>query len=324
MERVFSIQGYSHIVNRIVQKLTVKDLSNLSKVSKSLASSTAKLWFPRFLKKYRLEPQLEEFYVNLMAYPNPDILQSLGNIMRIRVEHGVDIFYKMNRGSEFQLQHEHELISQTNCPLELSIIFNQTPLAQLILNEFPNVVKVFSRAVKLAIYGDRSIDIFKSLLGLWKENYPHENKNLVLDFAAKYGTESKFQILLDFGLDPSTEYRIGIEQSTMDVAVSNRKNGIVKILLPYYKNLDSPMKLAIRDNNEKMIEILFDHCKVPSSRQLSDLSNCSWTYHAAILGKDLALQKLIALEKKSPLPSSDEQFSYLSDIITKASASVEG
>ena len=110
----------------------------------------------------------------------------------------------------------------------------------------------------------------------------------------------------------------------MDVAVSNRKIGIVKILLPYYKNLDSPMKLAIRYNNEEIIEILFDHCKVPSSRQLSDLSNCSWTYYAAIHGKDLALQKLIALEKKSPLPSSDEQFSYLSDIITKASASVEG
>ena len=83
------------------------------------------------------------------------------------------------------------------------------------------------------------------------------------------------------------------------------------------------MKLAIRYNNEEMIEILFDHCKVPSSRQLSDLSNCSWTYHAAIHGKDLALLKLIALEKKSPLPSLAEQFSYLSDVITKASAAVE-
>ena len=32
----------------------------------------------------------------------------------------------------------------------------------------------------------------------------------------------------------------------------------------------------------------------------------------------VALQKLIALEKKSPLPSLAEQFSYLSDVITKA------
>ena len=323
MERVFSIQGYSHIVSRIVQKLNVKDLSNLSKVSKSLASSTAKLWFPRFLKKYRPEPHLKEFYVNLMAYPNPDILQSLGNIMRIRVEHGVHILYKMNRGSEFQLQHEHELNSLTNCPLELSIIFNQTPLAQLILNNFPNVVKEFSRAVKLAIYGDCSIDIFKSLLGLWNDIYPSENKNWVLYFTAEHGTESKFQTLLNFGLDLHSEHRIDIELRIMDVAVSKGKIGIVKILLPYYKNLESSMKLAIRFNNEEMIEILFDHCKVPSSRQLFNLSNRSWTFFAAIHGKELALQKLISLEKKSPLPSLAEQFSYLSDVITKASAAVE-
>ena len=318
MEGIFSIQGYFHIADNIAKRLKVKDLSNLSKVSKSLATSTVRIWFKRLKAKVKLEPQLEELYTNLIAYQNPEIQQLLGYIMRIRVEHVVDIFYRMNHGLEYNL------ISPTNCPLELSIIFNQIPLAKLILNKFPNLVRNISRAVKLAIYGDCSIDLFKSLLGLWKEICPSENKNWVLDFAAKYGTESKFQILLDFGLDPTTEYRIGIEQSTMDVAVSNRKIGIVKILLPYYKNLDSPMKLAIRDNNEKMIEILFDHCKVPSSRQLSDLSNCSWTYHAAIHGKDLALQKLIALEKKSPLPSLEEQFSYFSDIIMKASASVEG
>ena len=83
------------------------------------------------------------------------------------------------------------------------------------------------------------------------------------------------------------------------------------------------MKLAIRFNNEEMIEILFYHCKVPSSRQLFNLSNRSWTFFAAIHGKELALQKLISLEKKSPLPSLAEQFSYLSDVITKASDAVE-
>ena len=153
--------------------------------------------------------------------------------------------------------------------------------------------------------------------------YPSENKNWVLYFTAEHGTESKFQTLLDFGLDLHSEYRIDIELRIMDVAVSKGKIGIVKILLPYYKNLESSMKLAIRFNNEEMIEILFDHCKVPSSRQLFNLSNRSWTFFAAIHGKELALQKLISLEKKSPLPSLAEQFSYLSDVITKASAAVE-
>ena len=317
MEGIFSIEGYFHIADNIAKKLKVKDLSNLSKVSKSLATSTVRIWFKRLKAKFELESQLEELYTNLIAYQNPEIQQSLGYIMRIRVEHGVDIFYRMNHGLEYNL------ISPTNCPLELSIIFNQIPLAKLILNKFPNLVKKISRAVKLAIYGDCSIDIFKSLLGLWNDIYPSENKNWVLYFTAEHGNESKFQTLLDFGLDLHSEYRIDIELRIMDVAVSKGKSGIVKILLPYYKNLESSMKLAIRFNNEEMIEILFDHCKVPSSRQLFNLSNRSWTFFAAIHGKELALQKLISLEKKSPLPSLAEQFSYLSDVITKASAAVE-
>ena len=317
MEGIFSIEGYFHIADNIAKKLKVKDLSNLSKVSKSLATSTVRIWFKRLKAKFELESQLEELYTNLIAYQNPEIQQSLGYIMRIRIEHGGYIFYRMNHGLEYNL------ISPTNCPLELSIIFNQIPLAKLILNKFPNLVRKISRAVKLAIYGDCSIDIFKSLLGLWNDIYPSENKNWVLYFTAEHGNESKFQTLLDFGLDLHSEYRIDIELRIMDVAVSKGKSGIVKILLPYYKNLESSMKLAIRFNNEEMIEILFDHCKVPSSRQLFNLSNRSWTFFAAIHGKELALQKLISLEKKSPLPSLAEQFSYLSDVITKASAAVE-
>ena len=317
MEGIFSIEGYFHIADNIAKKLKVKDLSNLSKVSKSLATSTVRIWFKRLKAKFELESQLEELYTNLIAYQNPEIQQSLGYIMRIRIEHGGYIFYRMNHGLEYNL------ISPTDCPLELSIIFNQIPLAKLILNKFPNLVRKISRAVKLAIYGDCSIDIFKSLLGLWNDIYPSENKNWVLYFTAEHGNESKFQTLLDFGLDLHSEYRIDIELRIMDVAVSKGKIGIVKILLPYYKNLESSMKLAIRFNNEEMIEILFDHCKVPSSRQLFNLSNRSWTFFAAIHGKELALQKLISLEKKSPLPSLAEQFSYLSDVITKASAAVE-
>ena len=317
MEGIFSIQGYFHIADNIAKKLKVKDLSNLSKVSKSLATSTVRIWFKRLKAKFELESQLEELYTNLIAYQNPEIQQSLGYIMRIRIEHGGYIFYRMNHGLEYNL------ISPTDCPLELSIIFNQIPLAKLILNKFPNLVRKISRAVKLAIYGDCSIDIFKSLLGLWNDIYPSENKNWVLYFTAEHGNESKFQTLLDFGLDLHSEYRIDIELRIMDVAVSKGKIGIVKILLPYYKNLESSMKLAIRLNNEEMIEMLFDQCKVPSSRQLYNLSNRSWTFFAAVHGKEFALQKLISLEKKSPLPSLAEQFSYLSDVITKASAAVE-
>ena len=317
MEGIFSIEGYFHIADNIAKKLKVKDLSNLSKVSKSLATSTVRIWFKRLKAKFELESQLEELYTNLIAYQNPEIQQSLGYIMRIRIEHGGYIFYRMNHGLEYNL------ISPTDCPLELSIIFNQIPLAKLILNKFPNLVRKISRAVKLAIYGDCSIDIFKSLLGLWNDIYPSENKNWVLYFTAEHGNESKFQTLLDFGLDLHSEYRIDIELRIMDVAVSKGKIGIVKILLPYYKNLESSMKLAIRLNNEEMIEMLFDQCKVPSSRQLYNLSNRSWTFFAAVHGKEFALQKLISLEKKSPLPSLAEQFSYLSDVITKASAAVE-
>ena len=317
MEEIFSIQGYFHIADNIAKKLKVKDLSNLSKVSKSLATSTVRIWFKRLKAKFELESQLEELYTNLIAYQNPEIQQSLGYIMRIRIEHGGYIFYRMNHGLEYNL------ISPTDCPLELSIIFNQIPLAKLILNKFPNLVRKISRAVKLAIYGDCSIDIFKSLLGLWNDIYPSENKNWVLYFTAEHGTESKFQTLLDFGLDLHSEHRIDIELRIMDVAVSKGKIGIVKILLPYYKNLESSMKLAIRLNNEEMIEMLFDQCKVPSSRQLYNLSNRSWTFFAAVHGKEFALQKLISLEKKSPLPSLAEQFSYLSDVMTKASAAVE-
>ena len=176
-----------------------------------------------------------------------------------------------------------------------------------------------------AIRGDFSLDLLRSLLAKWTLKFPSEDKNWVLNIAAGLGEELKLQTLLDLGLVPSTECRISIDDTAMDVAVSKGHIEIVKILLPYYKDLDRPMKLAISKDNEEIIEMLFDKCKVPSSHTMSNLSvnswSSTWTYKAAIHGKDKALQKLIDLEKKNPLPTSlEDQFSYFLEIIQKGSA----
>ena len=310
MESIFSNLGYSPISDRIVKNLLLKDLSNLSKVNKSMASSMIRFWLRKFITKFQLKSRLEDIYTNLTFNAKPDIQQCLGYIMRIRVEYG------------------YNLICPTNCPLALSLYLNQVPLAKLILDQFSNVVKEFSLPMKFAIHGDFSLDLLKSLLKQWTEQYPSENKNWMLNIAAEHGDELKFQTLLDHGLVPSTEYRLSIDDTPMDVAVSNGYIGIVKILLPHYEDLDRPMKLAISKDNEDIIEIFFDKCKVPRSQELSNLSinswRSTWTYKAAIQGKDKALEKLISLEKKNPLPSSPEdQFSYLLEVIQKGSAVME-
>ena len=125
MENIFSNQGYFYISDRIVKYLNLNDLSQLSKVNKSLATSSARFWFERFLNKFQLEPQLQEFYTNLMSYSNSDIKLCLGYILRIRVEYGI----------ELKIQ-PYKWLCQTNCPLALSLILNQVPLTQLILDQF--------------------------------------------------------------------------------------------------------------------------------------------------------------------------------------------
>ena len=318
MESIFSNLGYSPISDRIIKYLLLKDLSNLSKVNKSMATSMTRFWLRRFIGKFQLKSSLQEFYTSLTFNSSPEIQRCLGYIMRIRVEYGF-------------FTHANNLFCPSNChcPLALSLFLNQVPLAKLILDQFSNVVKDFSIPMRFAISGDFSIDILKSLLKQWKENYPSESKNWVLDIAAGHGDELKFQTLLDLGLVPSNECerRPGI-YTPMDIAVSKGYIGIVKILLPRYDDLDRPMKLAISKDNEDIIEILFDKCKVPSSQELSNLSinswSSTWTYKAAIYGKDKALQKLITLEKKNPLPSSlEDQFSYLLEVIQKGSAVIE-
>ena len=317
MEAIFSNPGFSHISAKITKHLSLKNMSNLSKTSKSMATSLARFWFQRFLNKFQLDLELEELYTNLMAYPNPEIQQSLGYIMRISVEHGLD--YKL----------KHDLISPTNCPLDLSMIFNQGPLAKLILNQFLRESIDFSRVVKLAIVGDSSTGLLRWVLTKWEEIYPSVKKNFMLESAAMCGDPLKFKTLLDFGLVPCTNHGIRIGNyfyTPMERAVSKGHIEIVKMLLPFYKDkFERPMLLAIWNENNGIIEVLFDQCKVPSSQDMKHLSikswkytYYSWSYYAAIYGKVKAFQKLIALEDKSPVPSlQEEQFLYLSEIIQR-------
>ena len=102
----------------------------------------------------------------------------------------------------------------------------------------------------------------------------------------------------------------------------------MKLLLPFHKNnFERPMLMAIWNENQAIIEVLFEHCKVPSSTDMKHLSskiwkftNYSWSYYAAIYGKVESLQKLIVLENKSPLPSMRaQQFLYLAEFIQRGS-----
>ena len=88
MEVIFSSPGFSHITDKVVKYLPLKSMSNLSKTSKSMATATARFWFPRFFNKFQLGAELEELYTNLVSHPNSEIQQSLGYIMRFRVVHG--------------------------------------------------------------------------------------------------------------------------------------------------------------------------------------------------------------------------------------------
>ena len=170
MEVIFSNAGFSHISDKVVKYLPLKAMSNLSKTSKSMAAATARFWFPRFLNKFHLDPQLEQLYANLMLYPNSEIQQSLGYIMRYRVEHGNDVFCYMS--GRIQLQLEHDLLHPTNCPLNLSIILNQEPLAQLILSQLNFIHHItsqnFSTAVKLGILGYSSLALLKKVLPFYE------------------------------------------------------------------------------------------------------------------------------------------------------------
>ena len=318
MERIFSKQGYSHIADKIVKNLSLQDLSQLSKASKSLASSTARLWFRIFINKFQLEPKLEELYTSLMSYSESDIQQCLGYIMRIRVEHGIDL----------KIQ-PFDYLCLTNCPLALSIFFNQLPLAQLISTKFSTKVEDFSLAIKLVILGDFSVDFLEFLLNQWKEIKPSANRNAMLMFAAENGNGNvaKFQKLLDFGLVPSTEIESNNKThyfTAMDIAIEKGYMDIVKALLPFYKDLEKLMTHAITIENEELIEILFEHIKVPSSSEMNlvfDKSwKCHWSFYAAMNGKDKAFQKLIILEVENILPPKrEEQFLYLSEFIQKGS-----
>ena len=315
MENIFSNQGYFYISDRIVKYLNLNDLSQLSKVNKSLATSTARFWFQRFLNKFQLEPQLQEFYTNLMSHSNSDIKLCLGYILRIRVEYGI----------ELKIQ-PYKWLCQTNCPLALSLILNQVPLTQLILNQFSNEVEDFSLAIKLVMIGDFSLDFLDSLLMQWRKINPSENKTHVLKFDAEHGYVGapKLQKLLEFGIVPVTEIKSQHYHHSfdaLDMAVENGHIGIVKALIPFHDRLDKQMKLAISNENIEMIEILFRHCNEPSTGHESKTSwRSTWSFYAAIHGKDKALQKLIALEDKCYLPSKlEEQFLYVSEIIDKGS-----
>ena len=318
MERIFSKQGYSHIADKIVKNLSLQDLSQLSKASKSLASSTARIWFQKFINKFQLEPKLEELYTNLMSYSESDIQQCLGYIMRIRVEHGIDLKVQ-----------PFDYLGQTNCPLALSLIFNRLPLAQLISNKFSTEVEDFSLAIKLGILGDFSADFLELLLNQWKEIKPSANRNAMLMFATENGKGdvAKFQKLLDFGLVPLTEIESNHKShyfTAMDIAVEKGYMGIVKALIPFYKDLDKLMTHAITIENEELIEILFEHSKVPSSSEMNLVFDKSWkrrwSFYAAMKRKDKAFQKLIILEVESILPPKlEEQYQYLSEFMQKGS-----
>ena len=329
MEAIFSSPGLSHISDKIVKCLAIDNMSNLSKTSKTLAVSTARFWFQKFIKKFKLEPQLEEFYTNLMSYSNPDIQQCLGYVMRIRVE----------RGIELKIQ-PYNWLCQTNCPLALSIIFNQLRLVELILNHFSNEVEDFLLAIKLAIVGDFSLDFLESLLLQWAKMNCSKNKNNLVKFAPNHGKGdvSKLEKLVAHGMFPASEIEFNDQNNSyaaMDLAVKYDHIGIVKMLIPFYlklqennlisymfSELEKSLALAISNGNIEMIEILYHHCRDPSSQVMNlrfDESlrrlKLTWTFYAAINGMEKSLQKLIDLEKKNPLPSNlEDQCSYLSGI----------
>ena len=141
--------------------------------------------------------------------------------------------------------------------------------------------------------------------------------------------------LLDFGLVPSAKPGLDFQNDAptlMDSAVVKGQVEIVKVLLPFYRgNLERPMLLAIYNDRQKVIEVLFDHCKIPASPDMKKLSsnnwkytNYSWSYYAAVFGKYKILQEFIVLEGKSPLPSSEEeQFLFLSEIILRGSENIK-
>ena len=174
--------------------------------------------------------------------------------------------------------------------------------------------------------GDFSLDFLDSLLMQWRKIDPSENKTHLLKFAAEHGYvgASKLQKLLDFGIVPVTEIKSQHHSHSfdaLDMAVENGHIGIVKALIPFHDRLDKQMKLAISIENVGMIEILFRHCNEPSNGHESKTSwRSTWSFYAAIHGKDKALQKLIALEDKCYVPSKlEEQFLYVSEIIDKGS-----
>ena len=332
MEVIFTNPGFSHISDKVVKYLPLRTLSKLSKTSKSMATATARFWLPRFFNRYQLEPQLEDLYSYLMSHQKSEIQQSLGYITRFRVEHGDHVFSRMKQDIELELKGD--LIPPTNCPLILSIILNQEPLAELILSQskflFSSIE--FSTAVILGILGFSSMELLKSLVVQWIDLYPYaEEKNDVLNFALEQGLHDKFKKLLDFGLVPSAKPGLDFQNDAptlMDSAVVKGQVEIVKVLLPFYKgNLERPMLLAIYNENQAVIEILFDQCKIPSCQDMKYLdakswmyTNYSWSYYAAIYGKYKTLQEFIALEGRSPLPYAEEkQFSFLSEIILRGS-----
>ena len=336
MEVIFTNPGFSHISDKVVKYLPLRTLSKLSKTSKSMATATARFWLPRFFNRYQLEPQLEDLYTYLMSHQKSEIQQSLGYITRFRIEHGDHVFSRMMQDIELELKGD--FILPTNCPLILSIILNQEPLAELILSQskflFSSIE--FSTAVILGILGFSSMELLKSLVVQWIDLYPYaEEKNDVLDFALEKGLHDKFKKLLDFGLVPSAKPGLDFQNDAptlMDSAVVKGQVEIVKVLLPFYKgNLERPMLLAIYNDRQKVIEVLFDHCKIPASPDMKKLSsnnwkytNYSWSYYAAVFGKYKTLQEFIALEGQSPLPSSEEeQFLFLSEIILRGSEKIK-
>ena len=331
MEVIFSNPRFSHISDKIAKYLSLKTLSSLSKTSKSIATATTRFWFPRFFNKFQLGAELEELYANLVSNPNSEIQRSLGYIMRFRVEHGDHVLRRMKQ--DIQLELKSDLIRPTNCPLILSMILNFELLAQLILNQPKYLIssKDFSAAVKVGVLGFFSLELLKSLVIQWMEAYPSEEKNDMLDFALEQGFLDKFKSLIDFGLVPSTKPGLCLQNKSptpMDSAVVKANIEIVKILIPFYTgNLERPMLLAIYNENQAVIEILFDHCKSPSCQDMKYLdakswmyTNYSWSYYAAIYGKYKTLQEFIVLEGRSPLPyAEEEQFSFLSEIIIRGS-----
>ena len=201
MEALFSNLGFDHISDKIVKYLTQRSLSNLSKTSKSLVASSSRFWFPKFISRKTIDSKTSEIWNYLIScsIDFPTIRTSLGRILRLRFT------------NQFQNKLEFCPKFSDNCPLILSIIYEETNLLKFILSRNEIQLLIKDRHVYLKDLGLTQIGIHKS----------------PLDVAVSIGNVGMVKILMPFSDD---------FEHAFELAVQRDEPEIMKLLHPYCKS----------------------------------------------------------------------------------------